>query len=126
MNIRTLAQIVGGFVFVLGVGGLILGERQLANLMNIDLMLDLTRIALGAMLIGASFASEKTLRAAFAIFGVVYLANFMVAIISPDMLGMLPSRFGPIDNLLHAAGGLAAIAISLMPNYRSGGSLGRA
>lgn len=124
MNIKILAQVVGGFVLLLGIGGLVMGERQLANMTNIDIVLDMTRIALGGLLVGSSFMGAKAIRSAFAIFGVAYLGAFLAAIMSPNMFGLLPHEFGPVDNLLHLAGGLLGLGIALLPESATRGRFG--
>jgi hypothetical protein len=126
MNIRVLAQIIGAFVLILGIGGILLGEQQFANMMNTDIMLDMTRIALGAILIVGGMRDEKTARGAFAIFGIVYLMNFFAAIISPNMFGLLPHEFGPLDNLLHLGGGLLGVALAFLPESTFRGTRGSA
>lgn len=112
---RNLARIVGGFVLILGILGILSGDTQILNAMNVDPMLDMLRLALGVILIASSFMNEKAIRTAFAIFGIAYIANFAIALISPSMFGMLPNNFGIIDNLLHLGGGLLGIAVAMMP-----------
>jgi hypothetical protein len=120
MDTRALARAIGVFVLALGALGLFMGDTQVANALNTDLMLDLTRIVLGVILIAASFMDEKAIRAAFAIFGIVYLGNFAAALISPDMFGMLPHLYGWADNALHLVGGLLGLWIGFMPAERRG------
>jgi hypothetical protein len=115
LNTRILAQGTGAFVLLLGGAGLLMGERQVANLMNINLMLDMTRIALGTILIASSFKDENTMRIAFAIFGIVYLGNFLAALISPNMFGLLPHEYGPVDNILHLGGGILGAFLGFAP-----------
>jgi hypothetical protein len=124
MNMKILAQAIGGFVLLLGIAGLAMGERQLANMTNIDIMLDITRITLGALLIGSSLMGAKAIRSAFAIFGVAYLGAFLAAIVSPNMFGLLPHEFGPVDNLLHLAGGVLGLGIALLPESATRGRFG--
>jgi hypothetical protein len=112
INIKTLARIIGVFVIMLGVSGIIMGEKQVVNT-NMDLMLDLTRIALGLILIASTFKDDEIVKAAFGIFGAVYVANFATAMVSPKMFGLLPHKYGAMDNVLHSVGGILGIGIAL-------------
>lgn len=118
MNIRLLARVIGGFVLLLGIFGLIVGETQFANTMNTDIMLDVLRMTLGAILIVSSMRSEQAAKMAFAFFGIVYLGNFLMALMSPSMIGLLPHEFGLTDNLLHLVGGLAGLGLAFMPTTK--------
>lgn len=114
MSTKSLAGIVGAVVLLLGFFGLAIGEGQFMNVMNIDIMLDLTKIALGAVLIGSAFMDERAAKTAFGIFGVVYLGAFIASLISPTLFGMLPSSVGIVDAILHLGGGLVGVAIAFV------------
>lgn len=116
MKINKVARIVGFFVIVVGVGGLILGENRFGGL-NTDIMLDAIRIFLGSVLFASSYRDEEFIRGSFAFFGIAYIANFVIALISPSMFGMLPHEYGMIDNLIHLFGGLMGIGIAVAPDY---------
>lgn len=115
MNIRILAKVIGGFVTFLGLAGLLSGENQLLNLMNTDIMLDVMRIVLGGILIAGSYMSDRALKTTYVIFGVIYLGNFIIALMSQSMYGLLPHEFGIVDNTLHLGGGLLALVIAFLP-----------
>lgn len=114
MNIRLLAQVIGAIVLALGIGGLFMGEGQLAQLMNIDLLLDMTRIALGVILIGTTFVNDGAIKSALAVFGIVYLGAFISALVSPTAFGLLPSGLGIADNTIHLLGGLLGIWLAFL------------
>jgi hypothetical protein len=94
--------------------------------MNTDIMLDLTRIALGAILIGSSFADEGAVKTAFAIFGLVYLGAFVGSLISPTLFGILPSGVDMIDHILHLGGGILGVALAFVRGESVGERRGRA
>jgi hypothetical protein len=119
MKLTTLARFVGAFVLLLGIVGLASGETRLFNLMNTDIALDLTRIALGVILLASSYRGVSAEKAAFGLFGIVYLANFLVAFISPTMFGFLPHMYGGLDNLLHLGGGALGLIVAFMPAERT-------
>jgi len=114
MNITKLALIVGIVVAGLGLLGLISGDGKIADSMNIDLMLDMARVGLGAILIFASTKSVEISRTAFAIFGVAYLGMFVLGLLSPTLFGMLPSGLGLIDQVLHLGGGALGVYVMMM------------
>jgi hypothetical protein len=114
MNMTIFTRVVGGIVLFLGLMGLMSGETQMFA-MNMDLALDLTRIALGFMLLVSTFMSRRAERTVWAIFGIVYLANFVIALISPTMFGMLPHGYGDFDNTLHFVGGVTGLIVAFWP-----------
>ncbi len=123
MNTKLLVQVIGGFVLILGIAGLIMGEGQIAGMINKDMMLDLARILLGGILIGSTFLKdEKYIRWSLILFGVVYLMNFGAALVSSDMFGLLPSGLAMGDNLLHLLGGIVALGLAFMPKTMLGGN----
>lgn len=114
MNTKTLAGVVGGLVLLLGLFGLLMGEGQFLNVMNIDMMLDLTRITLGAILIGSAFIDERAARTAFGIFGVVYLGAFLASLFSPTLFGALPGGHSIADAVIHLGGGVVGLGLAFM------------
>jgi hypothetical protein len=109
MKVTTLAVIVGIFVAALGAIGLISGEGRFGDAMNINLLLDIARLGLGALLILGGLRSPEAARNAFATFAVAYLGMFLLGIISPTLFGALPSGLGWMDQVLHIGGGLAGL-----------------
>lgn len=101
----TLGILVGG----LGIVGLLAGEGKIGGAININLTLDLIRIVLGAWLIYAGMRSPEASKRALEVFGIVYLAFFVIGLFSWNMLGLLPSGLGWADQLLHLGGGILAL-----------------
>lgn len=113
MNINKLALYTGALVAGLGVVGLISGDGRMAGVMNIDLMLDGARVALGALLIYASMKSANTARTAFMAFGAAYIGMFILGLLSPTLFGLLPGGLGLVDNILHIGGGLMGVYLGM-------------
>lgn len=100
-----LGIVVGG----LGIVGLLVGEGRIGGAININIVLDLARIVLGAWLIIAGMRSVGASRMALEVFGIVYLAFFVIGLFSPTLLGMLPSGLGWADQVIHLAGGILGL-----------------
>jgi hypothetical protein len=100
-----LGIVVGG----LGVVGLLAGEGRIGGAININLALDLIRIVLGAWLVLAGLRSPEASKRALEVFGIVYLAFFVIGLFSWNMLGLLPSGIGWADQVIHLAGGILAL-----------------
>lgn len=100
-----LGILVGG----LGVVGLLAGEGRIGGAININVALDVIRIALGAWLVIAGMRSVNASKRALEVFGIAYLAFFVLGLFSPTILGMLPSGIGWADQLIHLAGGVLAL-----------------
>ncbi len=114
MKITQIALISGFLVGGLGLLGLVSGDGRMAGEMNIDLMLDITRLGLGALLIFAGLSnSQDQARNALTIFGILYLGMFALGLFSNNLFGILPSRLGMIDQTIHLVGGLAGIYLGM-------------
>jgi hypothetical protein len=111
MKLTTMAIFIGAVVALLGLLGLISGDGRMFGEMNIDLLLDIVRIALGGFLIYGGLKSVELAKTAFFTFGVLYLGMFLVGLIDPQVFGMLPGGLGLIDQALHLVGGIAGVAL---------------
>lgn len=116
----TFAIVIGIFIAALGLIGLVNGEGRFGDAMNINLMLDLTRITLGALLIIGGIRSPESARNSFAIFAITYLGMFLLGLISPTLFGALPAGLGWIDQTLHLVGGLAGLFFKSFGTHRGG------
>jgi len=119
MNITKAALYTGIVVAALGLLGLVMGDGRVADSMNIDLMLDIARIGLGALLIFASTKSAELSKTAFAIFGIAYLGMFVLGLLSPTLFGMLPAGLGLVDQVLHLGGGALGIYFMMMGSKKA-------
>lgn len=120
MKVTTMAIVLGVFVAALGLIGLINGEGRFGDVMNINLMLDFTRITLGALLIVGGLRSVESAKNAFAVFAIAYLGVFLLGIISPTLFGALPAGLGWFDQTLHLVGGLAGLFFKNFGTHKGG------
>lgn len=112
---KTIALVFGLIVGGLGLLGLFMGDGKImTDSMNIDMMLDIARIALGGLLIYGSLNNNATASLSLFIFGVAYLGMFVMGLISPSLFGLLPSELGSMDQILHAGGGIIAVIAAKM------------
>ena len=122
MAVRTYAQILGVVLVLTGILGLVLGERLLLGILNIDLLEDIVHLATGGLLAYVGFArvDDGLARTVVGVLGVIYLVVGIVGFIVPSMFGLLPDGYTVFDNLLHLALGVLSIAVAwlLQPGPR--------
>jgi hypothetical protein len=110
MRKTTVGVTIGIIVGLLGVIGLFAGEgRIMAESMNVDISLDIIRILLGGWLIYGSMRSVDAEKAAMEVFGVAYLAIFVLGIFSSNLFGLVPHGLGWLDQALHLVGGILGL-----------------
>jgi hypothetical protein len=112
--IQRYAQIVGLVVLLLGVGGLLLGERSLLGALNIDIAEDVVHIVTGGLLayLGFTAANVTTLRTTVGVIGMLYLLVGVIGFFAPTLFGLLPHGYSIVDNLVHLALGLATVWVA--------------
>ena len=120
---RAYAAVVGVVLLLLGVGGLLLGERYLLGLLNIEVVEDLVHVLSGALLayVGLGQRDEGVARGVVGVVGIVYLLVGVLGFVVPTLFGLLPRGYTVADNLVHLALGILGIAIA----YTSLGGTGR-
>ena len=109
---RRYAQLFGPTIIVIGVVGLILGEQSLLNVLNIDIAEDIIHLVTGGVLTFVGFARTESgvVRAVVGALGVVYLLVGLVSFAEPNPLGLFPSEYSVLDNLIHLVLGVLGIA----------------
>lgn len=119
--VRLYAGIVGVVVILIGVVGLLLGERPLLSLVNIDLLEDITHLLTGGLLAYVGFGQRDVglARGVVGVLGVIYLLVGVLGFIVPTLFGLLPHGYSVVDNLIHLALGAASIAVALFVERRS-------
>jgi len=127
---RRYAQIVGPTVILIGVVGLILGQKSLLDVLNIDLAEDIIHLVTGGLLAYVGFAKVGggAVRAVVGTLGVVYLLVGLVSFAEANPLGLFPSEYSTVDNVIHLALGVLGIAAAAKSgggesaaNYRAPG-----
>lgn len=112
--IRAYAQYMGIAIIAVGVAGLLLGERSLLNLLNIDILEDVVHLLTGGLLAYVGFANRDLDLVKNVVGGisVMYLAVGMLGFITPSLFGLLPHGYSGFDNVLHLGIGGIGIAIA--------------
>ncbi len=106
---RQYAKVAGVVIVLIGVLGLILGEKSLGGVLNIDIVEDIIHLATGGLMVYVGFASSDAglLRKVVGGLGVVYLVVGLLGFVVPMLFGLLPSGYSVVDNLIHLVlGGL--------------------
>ncbi len=102
--VRLYAKVVGVTVILIGVVGLLLGDKSLFGVLNIDLVEDGIHLLTGGLLAYAGFAARdlSVVRAIVGGTGIAYLVVGVVAFATPMLFGLIPSGYEVVlDNLIH-------------------------
>lgn len=130
MMLKRFAQILGVVLILVGVVGLILGNRVWLGILNVDIVEDIVHLATGGLLayVGFSGIDLSTARSLVLALGIVYLVVGILGFVVPMMFGLIPHGYTIFDNLLHLAlGGLGlAVALSAPTESRRRGRSARA
>ncbi len=105
MAIKRFAQILGVVLVLVGVVGLVLGDKVWLGILNVDIVEDIVHLATGGLLAYVGF-SEIDLSAARGVvlaLGVVYLVVGILGFVVPTMFGLIPSGYTIFDDLMHLA-----------------------
>lgn len=119
--VRLYAKVVGVTVILIGVVGLLLGDKSLLGVLNIDLAEDGIHLLTGGLLAYAGFAvrSLKVVRAIVGGIGVAYLVVGVVAFAKPMFFGLIPSGYEVVlDNLIHLTLGVLGIFVGFFLKER--------
>ena len=127
MNARTYAKVVGVVVILIGIGGLVLGEKSLLGVLNIDIAEDIVHLLSGGLMAAVGFrGSDSAVRSVVGGVGVVYLLVGVLGFFVPDMFGLLPHEYETVlDNLIHLPLGVLGIGVGFFLGDRSGSRVGR-
>ena len=120
MPVRIYAQVVGVVLLLLGVLGLLLGERALLGIVNIDIVEDIVHLITGGILayVGFGLRDEGVARSVGGGLGAVNHLVGVLGFVLPTLFGRLPHHYSVADNLLH----LALCFLSLGFAFALGGS----
>ncbi len=116
--VREYGKVVGVTVVVIGVVGLLLGQKSLFGALNIDFAEDVIHLVTGGLLAYVGFAKRDSgvARTVVGAIGVVYLLVGAISFAEPNPLGLFPSEYSVLDNLIHLTLGTLAIAVAwLLP-----------
>ena len=113
MIVRTYVQIVGVVLVLIGVVGLVLGERSLLGVLNIDVVEDIVHVLTGGLLAYVGFARTDLglARTLVGALGAVYLLVGVLGFIIPMLFGLLPHGYSVVDNLIHLTLGVLSLVV---------------
>ncbi len=125
--VRTYAKVAGVVIVLIGVAGLVLGEKSLGGVLNIDIAEDIIHLLTGGLMAAVGFrGSDGAVRSVVGGLGVVYLLVGVLGIFVPDLFGLLPSEYETVlDNLIHLTLGVLGIVVGFVVGGRSGSRLTR-
>lgn len=114
--IRLYAQVVGVVLLLVGVLGLILGDRVLLGILNIDIVEDIVHLLTGGLLAYVGFGRPDAALARNLVggLGVVYLLVGVLGFIVPSLFGLIPDGYTVFDNLLHLALGVLSLVVAFV------------
>ncbi len=116
--VREYGKVVGVTVVVIGVVGLLLGQKSLFGVLNIDFAEDVIHLVTGGLLAYVGFAKRASgvARTVVGAIGVVYLLVGAISFAEPNPLGLFPSEYSVLDNLIHLTLGILGVAVAwLLP-----------
>jgi hypothetical protein len=112
--VRRYAQGMGLVIVLLGIGGLIQGERPLFGVLNIDFVEDLVHLATGGLMAyaGSAFRNLEPVRAVVGGVSLLYLVVGVLGFLTPTLFGVLPHGYTILDNLIHLVLGVIGIQVA--------------
>jgi len=120
MDRRLYAKVVGVVIVLIGIGGLILGEKSLLDVLNIDIVEDIIHLVTGGLMVAVGFrGSDSAVRNVVGGLGVVYLLVGILGFLVPDLFGLLPSEYTVVDNVIHLLLGVLGIAVGFFLGDRT-------
>ena len=116
MDARTYARVVGVTVVLIGVVGLVLGEKSLWGVLNIDIAEDAIHLLSGGLMAAVGFrGSDSAVRSVVGGLGVVYLLVGVLGFFVPELFGLLPHGYETVlDNLIHLVLGVLGILVGFV------------
>ncbi len=124
MMLKRFAQILGVVLILVGVVGLVLGDKVWLGILNVDIVEDIVHLATGGLLayVGFSGMDLSAARSVVLALGVIYLVVGILGFFVPTMFGLIPNGYTIFDDLLHLALGALGLAVALAAPRESGQS----
>ena len=115
MVVKRFAQILGVVLILVGIVGLVLGNRVWLGILNVDIFEDIVHLITGGILAYVGFGQTdlSTARSVVLALGVIYLVVGILGFVVPMMFGLIPHGYTIFDDLLHLALGVLGIAVGL-------------
>ena len=120
MYARLYAKVVGVTIVLIGIGGVLLGEKSLFGVLNIDIAEDAIHLVTGGLMAAVGFrGSDSAVRSVVGGLGVVYLLVGVLGFVVPDVFGLLPHEYKTVlDNLIHLSLGVLGITVGFFLGSR--------
>ena len=117
---RLYAKVAGVTIVLIGIGGVLLGEKSLFGVLNIDIAEDIIHLVTGGLMAAVGFrGSDRAVRAVVGGLGVVYLLVGVLGFVVPDLFGLLPHEYKTVlDNLIHLSLGVLGITVGFFVGSR--------
>ena len=114
MIVQRYAQVLGVVLILVGIVGLLVGDRVWLGILNVDIFEDIVHLITGGILayVGFGRADLELARNVIGGLGVIYLLVGILGFIVPMMLGLIPHGYTVFDNLLHLALGVLSIVVA--------------
>ncbi len=110
--VRTYATLVGAVLLLLGVVGLLLGDKLLLGLINLDSLEDVIHILSGSLLLYAGLQRNTGMtRSVVGVVSVVYLLVGLLGFVVPYLFGLLPHGYSVVDNAIHLSLGILGFLV---------------
>jgi hypothetical protein len=115
MVVKRFAQILGVVLILVGIVGLVLGDRVWLGILNVDIFEDIVHLVTGGILAYVGFGQTdlSTARSVVLALGVIYLVVGILGFVVPMMFGLIPHGYTIFDDLLHLALGVLGIAVAV-------------
>ncbi len=115
MMIKRFAQILGVVLILVGLVGLVLGDKVWLGILNVDIVEDIVHLATGGLLayVGFSGMDLSAARSVVLALGVIYLLVGILGFVAPTMFGLIPDGYTIFDDLLHLALGVLGLVVAL-------------
>ena len=87
------AQILGVVLILVGLVGLVLGDRVWLGILNVDIVEDIVHLATGGLLayVGFGRMDLSTARSVVLALGIIYLVVGILGFVVPMMFGLIPT-----------------------------------
>jgi hypothetical protein len=111
---RIYAQVIGVVLLLVGVVGLVLGNRVWLGILNVDILEDIVHLITGGLLayLGFGRIDLAVTRTVVGVLGVIYLVVGVLGFVVPQLFGLIPHGYTVFDDLLHLALGILSIAVA--------------
>jgi hypothetical protein len=115
MMIKRFSQILGVVLILVGLVGLVLGDKVWLGILNVDIVEDIVHLATGGLLAYVCFSGMdlSAARSVVLALGVVYLLVGILGFFVPTLFGLIPNGYTVFDGLLHLALGVLGIVVAL-------------